>query len=810
MLSLLRLGEEMFKLHIVNSMLLVSFFCIAVVPAVCAVGEKTKSLPLYPMPKRVTQLDKFCNLDGTQLFIPSNANEKSVDVAQALASRLSVLLNLPNIPQIRREGTVPRGVYVLMIGRNSPNWQTAIRECSFEQIHPTLREQAYFLKITPENIIIFSSGSWGLSYGAVTLMQLARCAGKGTSIPCVIIYDWPDLELRAVLSSYIYTPVDYHRTAAAFCWEGKLNMIVSAFPIQSELHPELSLKIRRDPLFLHEYLKVIRQIRAAGLELIAGADFSRGHFWEYKSNPYLFMQDNATYFWAMKDIIDEWLEVFRSRYFHLGMDEEHLSLRHGKYPHRTIEQWRDVATEFTKHLRRRGVTAIAYSDELMLLARGDYFSLPSRFGKLPEGFNKFVETFPDDLILQPWFYWVKSVNDVLKGKGDMLRQAKTGKPVIFTADGGNIQYHVDAARTVKPEFPNVLGVMSCCFGPNPFIKNTKDPRYPRYVFWAIGQLWNMDAGKKTPEGFVEERNLYVSNWECLLDADPPESIENALLRLRAKDWRIWLTAREELVSAGLPAAPELLDAMSKAEGEFRERIEGCLSRNARDARNGRKRGTLDVEKVMRFLNDANETVRDISAELLASASEAGIKNIRFRVKDPRCSSSCIRALALVKDKSCVEDFVAVLNDINMPVRAKIEAVKAIGKLQCGDFGSLLQKVLHNEHDKELRLAALWSLVLTKAPEASKECVAFLDSKDEDFRYRSAMGLLALRSPDLERLIPWLSKDRDSMEIAAMSLYIGWDRKRLVPALCEAKMSQKDKIACERLDEWLNHITQTNK
>lgn len=444
----------------------------------------------------------------------------------------------------------------------------------------------------------------------------------------------------------------------------------------------------------------------------------------------------------MKDIIDERLEVFRSRYFHLGMDKEHFSLRYGRYPHRTIEQWRDVATEFTKHLRRRGVTAIVYSDGLALVVRGDYFLFPSsRFGKLPEGFNKFVETFPDDLILQPWFYWVKSVKDVLEGKGDMLRQAKTGKPVIFTADGGNIQYHVDAARIVKQELPNVLGVMSCCFGPTPFIKGTKDPRYPRYVFWASGQSWNLDAGKTPPEGFVEECKLYVSNWECLLDADPPESIENALLRLRAKDWRTWLTAREELVSAGLPAAPELLDAMSKAEGEFRERIEGCLSRNARDARNGRKRGMLDVEKVMMFLNDTNETVRDISAELLASASEAGIKNIRSHVRDPRCSSSCIRALALVKDKSCVEDFVAVLNDINMPVRARIEAAKAIGRLQCGGFGSVLQKVLRNEQEKELRLSALWSLVLTKDSEASKECVGLLDSKDEDFRYRSAMSLL---------------------------------------------------------------------
>jgi hypothetical protein len=607
-------------------------------------------------------------------------------------------------------------------------------------------------------------------------------------------------------------PVEHHRIAGAFCLDGKINMILANIPLQSELHPELSLKIRRDPAFLKTYLDLIREIRAGGLELIAGLDLSRGHFWEHKSNPYVFMQDNATYFWAMKELIDERLEMFRSRYFHIGMDEEHLSLRDGKYPHRTIEQWRDVAVEFTKHLRRRGVTAIVWSDPLSLVVRGDYFSFPSsRFGKLPEGFNKFLETFPDDLILQPWFYWVKSVRDVLEGRGDMYRQAKTGKPVIFTADGGNIQYHVDAVRVVKKELPNVLGVMSCCWGSQLFIKDSNDPRYPRYVFWAAGQMWNLDAGKMPPAGFVEERKLYVSNWECLLEADPPESVEDALTRLKAKEWRIWLTAREELVSAGLSCAHILLEAMSKADNEeFRERIEGCLSRNARDARNGRKRGMLDLQKVLPFLNSADETIRDISAELIASCSEPGIKEIRLRVREPRCSSSCVRALALVKDRSCLEDFVAVLNDKNMPIRARIEAAKAIGRLKCTGLGSVLQKILQTEQDKELRLSALWSLVLTKAPEASKECVALLDSKDEDFRYRSAMGLLALQSPDLEHLVPWLSRDRDSMEIAAMSLYIGWDRKRLVSALNEAKKLQKDKIALERLDAWINHINQAGK
>jgi hypothetical protein len=68
-----------------------------------------------------------------------------------------------------------------------------------------------------------------------------------------------------------------------------------------------------------------------------------------------------------------------------------------------------------------------------------------------------------------------------------------------------------------------------------------------------------------------------------------------------------------------------------------------------------------------------------------------------------------------------------------------------------------------------------------------------------------MALLAFKSPGLEHLVPWLSKDRDSMEIAALSLYLGADRQKMRAALEEAKKTQQDKTARDRLDAWIGHL-----
>jgi HEAT repeat protein len=359
---------------------------------------------------------------------------------------------------------------------------------------------------------------------------------------------------------------------------------------------------------------------------------------------------------------------------------------------------------------------------------------------------------------------------------------------------------------IKTECPNVLGVLSGCWGPRLELRDQPTiPRYPQYVRWAVGPFWNQDAGTERPPNFKEEPIPGITNWECLLDADPPDSLDDALKRISAPAWRTWIAAREQLVATGLPAAPALLDAMSKADGEIRERIEGCLSRNARDARNGRRRGILELPKTLAFLRDKNETVRDMAAELAASCAEEAAAELRKNLKDQAAGASCARALGIVRDKASSKDLIQVLADPAMPVRARAEATRALGLLKDSESAGPLREALRGAKERDIRREALWALVLLAGAGTDKDVAALVNSEDEDIRLRAAMGLVALRSPELKQLVPWLSKDRNSMETAAMGMYLSWDWKELLAALQEAKKSQKDESLGKGLDPWIDYL-----
>jgi HEAT repeat protein len=521
--------------------------------------------------------------------------------------------------------------------------------------------------------------------------------------------------------------------------------------------------------------------------------------------------DNETYFWAMRDVIDEELELFRPRYLDLNMAEEHICRKSIGYPGRSLEQWRDAAVEFARYLRRRGVTTQLATEALFPgWAGGSQY--PWTFGKkFPDGYSEFVATFPKDLIFTPWQYWVKTPEEVIETL-DLRRQAQTGLAVLMTSVGDNSRHHVAAAAKLKDEYPNILGVQGSCWGGRPLIRD-KYPRHPFNVEESIAPLWNLDSPDRSEE-FRWETAPGISNWECLLDEDPPESVEEAIGRLKDPAWRVWLYAREQLVAAGLPAAPVLLDAMSKADpstmtlakadGEIRDRIEGCLSRNARDARHGRRRGTLDASKVLPFLSDKSEAVRDMAAELVVSCAEDGVKTLNRSMKDPVAAASCIRALGIVKDTSCAKDLIEVLGKGALPARAQAEAARVLGLLGAKEAAGELRKALRPAEDKDIRKdvrkAAMWSLALIGCRDADKEIAAFLEAEDADMRYRAALALTILKSPETKNVEPWLTRDRHSLELAGWVMWRTWKKEDAKRAVEKAVAAQKDESSRKRLEQ----------
>ena len=792
------------------------------------IHAKKEEIPLWPAPHELTLLDEEFDINGQTIHIPTDANEKSIAIANLLAKMMKRHLTLPASLNIIPNGTLTKYPYVISIGVKQKAWDATAKKLILDDITPSLRNQAYLLDISPKGVVIIASGARGLYHGAITLIQLARCSSKGSKIPCMTIRDWPDLEIRGVHVTNL--SIANRQLGGASALDGKINMLVwenhkEGFAWKS--HPEITGGQNRFATSGRDYESTVQEIRSLGIEMVPLRNMALGHSPQSGLYPYAFLGDNETYHWAIKEIIDSELEVFTPRYFHLGMDEEKL-IKKRLYPTRTMNQWRDVAVECMSHLRRRGVMGIIWTEMLFPKWGGQnrHYDWEKCVGKAyPGGYCDFTATVPNDLILLPWFYWTKTQEDTLGEKGNLRAQAKTGNPIIVGAYETHILDHTMAVKMIKPKRPNVLGVLTTSWGGRELYMN-KYPRYAEYIRRASGPFWNRDiTGNWPAKGESDNRtpfwndgtdrakdfrwpaaNSGTSNLACLLDAEPPTSISEAIERLKNDHWRIWTSAREQLVAAGFPAAPLLLDAMSKAKGQIHERIEGCLSRNARDARNGRKRGALDISKVMPFLHNKNEILRDIAAEVLVASGENGEAEARSMIRNTDTGASCIRALSLIKEPGISGDLIALVGDPNAEMRSRIEAARVLGILRVTEASGVLRMVLRQKDNNGLNKVALWSLALIGCMDADKEIAMFLDSDNNDTRYRAATALTILKSPETKRLIPWLSRDRHSLELAAWSMWKTWKDEDAMNAFRNAIKTQKDEISQKRLEMLVQKIT----
>ncbi len=772
-------------------------------------AEKTRLyIPLWPHPQRMVLREGQFEVQGKHLFIPENPGEKTLAVACVVSHRLSRYFGLSTDLKIKIEGACPAGYFALALCEEPPDWSAVARKFEPKAIPSTGLGEAYVLQIDSKLVMLAAPTPRGLANGALTLMQMARCATQGTTIPGAWILDWPDLEVRAAHSRGVLIPV--LKKAALWAADTKLNMLVwetnvSAFPFRS--HPEVGRQVS-DLREIEErqsaYKELVDLVRGGGVEAVPLHNMSNGH-WRKSGGPYPFLGDGETYFWAMTEIIDEELEIFRPRYFHLGLDEEHFTGERLNYPTRTLPQWRDVIARFTEHLRRRGVASMGWTDPLYG-GRRKWYGWP--FGKeFPEGYDEFTATFPGDFIFVPWFYWTKTPEDTIDGPGRLRQQAETGHGVITAARGDHVQCHTNAVMMLKGRYPNILGVLATCW--------SGERKHVLYVRREGGQFWNVGCpGIKRrdpstdevrwifePEGFVLATEEDITGWDVLLDADLSQPVSENLKKLADPAWRMWLEAREELVAAGLPAVPELLAAMSKAKGEYRQRIEGCISRNARDARHGRRRGRLDVPAVLAFLDDPGADVRALAAEVIVSCSEKGLDVLRQGVRNPRRSAACIRALGIVKSVGIATELIGVLNDKTMSVEARAEAAKVLGLLRAKDAAPALLQALRAGRDASIEKASLWSLALLGCKKADRDIAQLLDSPDQDKRWRAALALVLLDSLEVRRLATWLSgKDRHSLELAAWALWRTTEPQEASNVFSQAAASQRDKISRQRLEQ----------
>ena len=89
--------------------------------------------------------------------------------------------------------------------------------------------------------------------------------------------------------------------------------------LRYESHPELAI----EGSWSHEEMRAeVERLKALGFEVIPKLNFSAAH--DIWLGEYSYMLSTPRYYEVCRDVIREVCEVFRPKYFHLGMDEENI------------------------------------------------------------------------------------------------------------------------------------------------------------------------------------------------------------------------------------------------------------------------------------------------------------------------------------------------------------------------------------------------------------------------------------------------------------------------------------------------------
>ncbi len=224
-------------------------------------------------------------------------------------------------------------------------------------------EESYTLEISPERAVIRAPRHVGLVYGGQTLLQLLRHEGADWSLPCVTITDHPRFQWRGLLldCSRTFQSPDYLKKTLdrmAFYKLNRLHLHLTddqGWRIEIKKHPELTKKgawfekesgepARHQGFYSQKEMKaLVRYGEARGITIVPEIEMPGHSLAALACHPELscaggpfkilpnhqttgiqrdiFCAGNEATYAFLEDVLDEVIEIFPSRYIHIGGDE---------------------------------------------------------------------------------------------------------------------------------------------------------------------------------------------------------------------------------------------------------------------------------------------------------------------------------------------------------------------------------------------------------------------------------------------------------------------------------------------------------
>ncbi|GBE26500.1 beta-hexosaminidase [bacterium BMS3Bbin03] len=366
---------------------------------VFAKPEKQKAGPgVIPTPQKWDyQSGEFTVTPGTKIILKSESIKPTDTAVQELETVFKTDLKLTL--KIVRTNIPEKNAVVLMKANSSAgkSWLRA-QNLSF---NPEMEEEGYFLKISPEKVVVVGKSDQGLFYGVISLIQLIRASGTH-SLRAVLIQDWPALKFRGISDDMARGQVSTLKNLKEiirFSAYYKMNTFMpyledlftsKKYPAIGKGRGRLSPKEVRE---LQNYAKKyfvqvipIFELLGHSENILIQPQFA--HLAEFPGAASLNTTNPETYKF-LKTIIQELAHQFVSPYFNAGLDE---SWDVGKGKSKRFVKRYNIATVHVNHykkvyrmLKKQGKTMIMYGDIIL---------------RNPE----ILTQLPKDIIIMDWHY----------------------------------------------------------------------------------------------------------------------------------------------------------------------------------------------------------------------------------------------------------------------------------------------------------------------------------------------------------------------------------------------------------------------
>jgi len=261
-----------------------------------------------------------------------------------------------------------------------------------------LGSEGYVLSVTPESILIIANKDPGVFYGLQTLIQLINSNSTGCAIPCIVIYDKPDMAIRGWQDDISRGPIptlDFLKEEIRRMASFKLNTFT--------LYTEHVFKLKKHPgiapldgITTDEIKELSAFAKNYHVDIIGNFQ-SFGHFKnilkvpgyeslgenEHTLSPY--KEDSYKF---LSDVYSEVVPAYDSKYFHINCDEVTLGNGNSK----GVMDSTAIEEVYARHINRINDLLKPYNKRIMM------------WGDIAVHHPKIIEQLPKDMVIVSWGY----------------------------------------------------------------------------------------------------------------------------------------------------------------------------------------------------------------------------------------------------------------------------------------------------------------------------------------------------------------------------------------------------------------------